>query len=1001
MTAHRSKGVLGLTTLGAAVLTAGLLVAPGAVAAAAAGTPSEARATVQATPPLPAGARVLGTLSAAQSLTVDVVLAMPDPTALDDFVDVVSTPGSPEFHRFLAPGQFAARFGPSPASIAAVRAWLGSTGLSVGPTTPDGLVVPVTGPAPAIGQAFATPVRAVVLASGRTAYANTAAPSVPSSLAPQVQALIGLDNLTVWHDNLALSGTDTRRRAASGSATGTGPGSESPQSDTAPSEATPAAIPQANSPSTTDRLAAPVACPAAAAYGAGGSLTQNQLATVYGLSPLYAEGRGGGGVTIALYELEPHLTSDITAFDQCYGLDNPLSTVQVDGGAGYTGAGSGEAALDIEDASSLAPQARILVYEGPNSDDNLAGAGPFDTLQRIATDDAAQIVSTSWGQCEALDTPVGIGDGSAAGAEAVVFAEMAAQGQTVVAASGDSGSEGCWDPIDQPPDPTELQVEDPAAQPDVTGVGGTSLPNGSTVGEEVWNDCQGISNTTCAEGGGAGGGGISANWPMPAWQAAAGNGTVNPFSSGAPCANATGDCREVPDVSAAANPRTSYIYYWAGQWGPVGGTSGAAPLWGALLALTTGGCASSLGLVNPSLYALGSVGSSAFHDVTVAGDNNLTGSANAGHYPTTVGYDMATGWGSPDGVVLSGDLQPPGGCPAVIALSNGNGPVGGGGTLTIFGSSLQGATAVHFGPTLSAPILSDSATSVTVAIPPAPGPLAVDVTVTTANGTSAAVPQDRYIFGTPRNGLGYWLGAADGGIFSFGDAAFYGSMGGRALNRPIVGLAATPDGGGYWEVASDGGIFSFGDAAFYGSMGGRALNRPIVGLAATPDGGGYWEVASDGGIFSFGDAAFYGSMGGRALNRPIVGLAATPDGGGYWEVASDGGIFSFGDAAFYGSMGGRALNQPIVGIAPTLDGNGYWEVAADGGLFSFGDAAFYGSMGARPLNRPIVAMLGTPDSGGYWEVAADGGLFSFGDANFFGSTGALALVEPIVGMADT
>ena len=101
MTAHRSKGVLGLTTLGAAVLAAGLLVAPGAVAAAAAGTPSEARATVQATPPLPAGARVLGTLSAAQSLTVDVVLAMPDPTALDDFVDVVSTPGSPEFHRFL------------------------------------------------------------------------------------------------------------------------------------------------------------------------------------------------------------------------------------------------------------------------------------------------------------------------------------------------------------------------------------------------------------------------------------------------------------------------------------------------------------------------------------------------------------------------------------------------------------------------------------------------------------------------------------------------------------------------------------------------------------------------------------------------------------------------------------------------------------------------------------------------------------------------------------
>ena len=81
------------------------------------------------------------------------------------------------------------------------------------------------------------------------------------------------------------------------------------------------------------------------------------------------------------------------------------------------------------------------------------------------------------------------------------------------------------------------------------------------------------------------------------------------------------------------------------------------------------------------------------------------------------------------------------------------------------------------------------------------------------------------------------------------------------------------------------------------------LNKPIVGIAATPDGKGYWLVASDGGVFSFGDAAFYGSTGGLTLNKPIVGIAATPDGKGYWLVASDGGVFSFGDAAFYGSTG--------------------------------------------------------------------------------------------------
>jgi polyvinyl alcohol dehydrogenase (cytochrome) len=162
---------------------------------------------------------------------------------------------------------------------------------------------------------------------------------------------------------------------------------------------------------------------------------------------------------------------------------------------------------------------------------------------------------------------------------------------------------------------------------------------------------------------------------------------------------------------------------------------------------------------------------------------------------------------------------------------------------------------------------------------------------------------------------GYWLVAADGGIFSFGGANFFGSTGSLALNRPVVGMAATPNRQGYWLVASDGGIFSFGDARFFGSTGNLALNRPVVGMAATPDGGGYWLVASDGGIFAFGDAAFRGSTGNLALNRPVVGMAATPDGGGYWLVASDGGIFAFGDAAFEGSTGGLALRRPVLGMA--------------------------------------------------------------------------------------
>jgi Stage II sporulation protein len=239
--------------------------------------------------------------------------------------------------------------------------------------------------------------------------------------------------------------------------------------------------------------------------------------------------------------------------------------------------------------------------------------------------------------------------------------------------------------------------------------------------------------------------------------------------------------------------------------------------------------------------------------------------------------------------------------------------------------------------------------------------------------------------GQPSGGIaGYWLVASDGGIFTYGTAGFDGSMGGKALDAPMVGMARTSDGGGYWTVASDGGIFSFGDASFHGSMGGHHLDAPMVGLAPTSDGGGYWTVASDGGIFSFGDASFHGSMGGRHLDAPMVGMAPTSDGGGYWTVASDGGVFSFGDALFHGSMGGQHLDQPIVGMAATPDGGGYWLVGADGGVFSFGDAPYEGSLPGIGLAAVAVAILPTATGLGYIIVTANGRAIGFGDAPQFG-----------------
>ncbi len=255
----------------------------------------------------------------------------------------------------------------------------------------------------------------------------------------------------------------------------------------------------------------------------------------------------------------------------------------------------------------------------------------------------------------------------------------------------------------------------------------------------------------------------------------------------------------------------------------------------------------------------------------------------------------------------------------------------------------------------------------------------------------------------------YWLVASDGGIFSFGGAQFHGSTGAMHLNKPIVGMAATADGGGYWLVASDGGIFNYGDAGFFGSTGSMVLNKPIVGMASTPDGGGYWLVASDGGIFAYGDAHFYGSTGSMVLNQPVVGMAATADGGGYWLVASDGGIFAFGDAAFHGSTGSMVLNKPVIGMIADPNGGGYFLVASDGGIFSFGTAPFYGSLGGLPLKNPIVAAAAATTTGtlepsgqndvGYWFTDDTGLVSNFGSADYYGSAPS-PLNQPVVGMAE-
>ncbi|HLG68543.1 MAG TPA: S53 family peptidase [Acidimicrobiales bacterium] len=866
--------------------------------AGAAGAPPGPRVTLPGTPPvLPRGSVVDGTVAPDQVLHAEVVLALPDPGAVEAAVAAVSTPGSPQYRHFLGPGEFAARFGPGPAQVAAARAWLASAGLQTGSLV-GGTTLPVEGPAAAMSAAFGTPLERVRVAGAAPAVVNAAAPSVPAALAGTVASVIGLDTLPVWKTHLVLGTPGAAAWQTGGASLVPGPAAVA-DGGRGPAGAT-LRDAVSGAPSLAGHLAStptgPGTCPAAGTAVAAGALTQPAVAAAYGMGPLYAQGRVGAGVTIALFELESYDPADVAAFQACEGLGSPVADRLVDGGPlpGPGGlAGSGEAALDIENAMAFAPGAALLVYEGPNN----GAQGPYDVYQRIADDDAAQVVSTSWGICEPQMAQVGLSPA----AEQQLFEQMALQGQTVVAASGDTGSEDC-------PGSGALAVDDPGSQPGVVDVGGTTLtigPGGSG-SEVVWNGH-----------GGAGGGGMSANWDMPSWQRQAGRGTVNPFSSEGTCPQPPGGslCREVPDVAASADPAHGYTVLHDGTWVSAGGTSAAAPLWAALMALAVQGCAAPLGSADPALYALGGAGSPALRDV-VAGDNDFTGT-NQGRYPAAPGYDLASGWGSPDGALLVPQLQPAGGCPSVSGLSARTGPLGRAATVTVYGDGLGGAVAVHAGAAGQATIVSSSPNSVTVTLPAVSVPEAVDITVTTPEGTSAAVPWDRYAFGALHDDRGYWEVAADGGVFAFGDAGFYGSMGGQPLAAPVVGIAPTSSDRGYWEVAADGGVFAFGDAGFFGSMGGQPLAAPVVGIAPTLDSRGYVLAAADGGVFAFGDAQFYGSMGGQHLAAAVRGAAVTFDDGGYWEVAADGGVFAFGDAGFFGSMGGRPLAAPVVGFSPS------------------------------------------------------------------------------------
>ncbi len=581
-----------------------------------------ASTSVGSLPPLIHVSHARGHDESNRTLQMSLGLSLRNQDSLSALLSGLYDPSSPNYHQFLSVDEFARQFGPSADEQQSVITYLRQQGFTITQTYPNHLLVDFSGPESLAERVFGVSINDYQAPDGRSFFANTSVPTLPANLASFVRYVGGLDNSNqFYHPPIA-------------------------------SHSAPASSPDASN------------CPTAGSGGGGGggifggsqvAYIPSQFSKAYNYDGLHNAGLMGEGQTVGVFELDGYSQSDVQAYTQCFGGGGvPISNVVLDGFNGQPGAGAIEVELDMEAILGMAPKlGKLIVYEAPNTTQ-----GYNDEFARIVSD-KTPVVSVSWGDCESNMGQQEVQQ------ENTYFQEAAAQGQTILVAAGDSGSETCFQ-LQGGSFNTSLNADDPAAQPYVTGVGGNTLSlnsDNSYQSETVWND---------GFLGGAGGGGISQFWKQPSWQT--GPGVQNSYSNG---------MRETPDVSLDADPNTGYpVYCTAGSscsssggitggssgWITVGGTSAAAPMWAAMIALTNEDAAhhgkSVVGFLNPSLYkiASGSGYGRDFHDITpppsgssAPSNNDLLG-INGGAYPVTNGYDMATGWGSFNAANLAADL---------------------------------------------------------------------------------------------------------------------------------------------------------------------------------------------------------------------------------------------------------------------------------------------------------------------------------------------------------
>ena len=618
---------------------------------------------------VPEHARVLGPLPDRRPMRIIVGFIPRNGALLDRFMRERSIPGSRVYRATLSPSAFGTLFGPSAGSYAAVESYLAKDGLRVERAYADRLLLDVTGNAGQVRRAFDTPLLRYRDAHGRERYANSAAARLPADLAATISTVIGLRD-----DGRLRYGALPREQAR-----------WMPRALHTP-------VRHAGQPlQRTASLSRPHAPPP------NDLLTPTQVRAAYAIDPIYAQtlapGAGtvpitGTGQTVALLEFSPFDPADIAGYDTAFGLQTPpVQVAPVDGGPteSFGSLGRAEATLDIELLHAIAPGAKIVAYSGPSAPTGTDDTGVDDTLARVVNDDTAQVLSTSWGQCEP-DQQLGQWNGSAdMPLVHALFAQASVEGMTVLAATGDSGSDDCGTGA--------ATVDYPASDPNVIAVGGTVLSMSGTtpITETAWSGS---------------GGGASSVYARPTWQQGPGLGAA---------AN-----RQLPDV--ALNAAAGYAIWFQGGWAGYGGTSASTPIWAALLALINqtryagavahgapmpASCALEPGLGNPlpDLYQLGATppATPAFRDIT-------SGSGNGAGLPGR-GWDAVTGWGAPEGIALvqslvaEPDLAPPtpGPCPTGTPTATG--------TASATPSNTGTATATASGTATHTPTNTASATA--------------------------------------------------------------------------------------------------------------------------------------------------------------------------------------------------------------------------------------------------------------------------------------------------